>query len=148
MKRNIFIKKLNDNAIMPDYAHVKDAGFDLYSCEDTTIQPNKWKVVHTGLQIKLPKGTEGQVRTKSGVAFHNGVIVLNSPGTIDENYEGEIGIILMNMNDVEFVIKQGQKVAQMVINDVVYCNIKEVSEIKSSSERGKGGFGSSGLTKK
>lgn len=146
--RKIYIKKLREEATLPDYAHIGDAGFDLYSAEDVIVPTGKWKLVQTGLQIRFPRGTEGQIRTKSGVALKNGVFVLNSPATIDENYEGEIGIILMNLSDTDFVVKRGQKVAQMVINEVVYCDIRETQNIKPRGQRGNGGFGSSGLTKK
>lgn len=146
--KKIYIKKLREEAILPDYAHVGDAGFDLYSAEDIIVPAGKWKLVQTGLQIQLPRGTEGQVRTKSGVALKKGVFVLNSPGTVDENYEGEVGVIMMNLAETDFEIKRGQKIAQMIVNEVVYCDIRETKDIKSKSQRGGGGFGSSGLIKK
>lgn len=145
MKIVKFIKS-NPDAIIPDYAHVGDAGMDLYSCEDVTIEPMEWKKVSTGLIMELPKNTEGQVRTKSGIAFNYGVFVLNTPGTVDENYRGEVGVVLFNLNKTSFVIKKGQKIAQLVINEICYCKTKEVSTLSETS-RGRGGFGSTGLGK-
>ena len=145
MKTVKFIK-INEDAIIPDYAHEGDAGMDIYSVEDIVIEPMDWKKVNTGLIMELPKGTEGQVRTKSGIALNNGVFVLNTPGTIDENYRGEVGVILYNLNKTPFVIKKGQKIAQLVINEVCYCKTKQVTSLSSTS-RGEGGFGSTGLGK-
>lgn len=145
MKTLNFIK-LNPDAIIPDYAHSGDAGMDLYSIEDITIEPMTWKKVGTGLCVELPKNTEGQVRTKSGIAFNYGVFVLNTPGTVDENYRGEIGVVLFNLNKEPFVIKKGQKIAQLVINEILYCETKEVEKMTTSS-RGEKGFGSTGLGK-
>ena len=142
MKTVKFIK-INEDAIIPDYAHEGDAGMDIYSVEDIVIEPMDWKKVNTGLIMELPKGTEGQVRTKSGIALNNGVFVLNTPGTIDENYRGEVGVILYNLNKTPFVIKKGQKIAQLVINEVCYCKTKQVAFLSSTS-RGEGGFGSTG----
>ncbi|MBQ7884576.1 MAG: dUTP diphosphatase [Clostridia bacterium] len=145
MKKVVKFKKLNPDAILPDYAHAGDAGMDLYSIEDTQIEPLTWKLVHTGLACELPAGTEGQVRSKSGIALKNGVFVLNSPGTVDENYRGEIGVVLYNLNTKEpFVIKKGQKIAQYVIANVEYVNTVLVEEL-DSTDRGEGGFGSTGL---
>ena len=147
MKKVVKFKKLVEDAIIPDYAHDGDAGMDLYSVCDEVIEPFTWKLVKTGLSCELPEGTEAQVRSKSGIAFKNGVFVLNSPGTVDENYRGEIGVILYNLNAKEnFVIKKGQKIAQLVIANVEYVETMEVSEI-SDSNRGEGGFGSTGLGK-
>lgn len=145
MKKVVKFKKLNPDAILPDYAHVGDAGMDLYSVEDLTIEPLTWKLVKTGLACELPCGTEGQVRSKSGIALKNGVFVLNTPGTVDENYRGEIGVILYNLNTKEpFVIKKGQKIAQYVIANVEYVDTIEV-ETLDETDRGNGGFGSTGL---
>ena len=148
MKTVKFVK-LNDDAIIPDYAYEGDAGMDIYSAEETTIKPMEWKVVKTGLVMLLPKGTEGQVRTKSGIAAKNGVFVLNTPGTIDENYRGELGVILYNLSKTDFEIKKGQKIAQLVINEICYCKTKQAESVEEfgSTSRGEGGFGSTGLGK-
>lgn len=147
MKKIVKFKKLNPDAVIPDYAHVGDAGMDLYSIQDDIIEPLTWKLIPTGLACELPEGTEGQVRSKSGIALKNGVFVLNTPGTVDENYRGEIGVVLYNLNTKEpFVIKKGQKIAQYVINAIEYVDTLEVEELDETS-RGEGGFGSTGLGK-
>lgn len=144
MKEVIKFKKLNSEAIIPNYAHIEDAGMDIYSNEEVLIPARSWGLVKTGISMELPKGYEAQVRSKSGLSLKNGIIVLNSPGTIDENYRGEIGIILMNVSTVDYKVEKSQKVAQMVINKVEHFEVIEVSEISSSS-RGDGAFGSTGL---
>ena len=147
MKKVVKLKKLNKDAIIPDYAHKGDAGMDLYSIQDDIIEPLTWKLIPTGLACELPEGTEGQVRSKSGIALKNGVFVLNTPGTVDENYRGEIGVVLYNLNTKEpFVIKKGQKIAQYVINAIEYVDTIEVEQL-DSTDRGEGGFGSTGLGK-
>lgn len=147
MKKIVKFKKLNKDAIIPDYAHAGDAGMDLYSIQDDVIEPFSWKLIPTGLACELPEGTEGQVRSKSGIALKNGVFVLNTPGTVDENYRGEIGVVLYNLNAKEpFVIKKGQKIAQYVINSIEYVDTIEVEQLDTTS-RGEGGFGSTGLGK-
>ena len=148
MKKVVKFKRLVEDAIIPDYAHDGDAGMDLYAIKDDVIEPFSWKLIPTGLSVELPEATELQVRSKSGIAFKNGVFVLNSPGTVDENYRGEIGVILYNLNSKEsFVIKKGQKIAQAVIANVEYVETVEVEEILENTSRGCGGFGSSGLEK-
>ena len=137
------IKKLNEDAIIPFYAHPGDAGLDLFSVEEVTIEPGKRKLVATGISIELPKNTEAQVRPRSGLALKYGVTVLNSPGTIDEGYRGEIKVILINHGEEAFKINKGDKIAQMVIMPVLTVGIEEV-EILNDSERGEGGFGSTG----
>ena len=140
------IKKLSEDAIIPFYAHPGDAGLDLFSVEEVTIEPGKRKLVATGISIELPKNTEAQVRPRSGLALKYGVTVLNSPGTIDEGYRGEIGIILINFSKEEFKIEKGMKIAQMVIKPILDLEVEEVYELTETS-RGQGGFGSSGLKK-
>ena len=146
MKTVKFVK-LNPDAIIPDYAHEGDAGMDLYSAIDTIIEPMEWKLVGTGLAMLLPPNTEGQVRTKSGIALKNGVFVLNTPGTVDENYRGEVGVILYNLSKTPFEIKKGQKIAQLVINEICYVKTEQVQTLEELGEtsRGQGGFGSTGL---
>ena len=146
MKKVVKFKKLVEDAIMPDYAHVGDAGMDIYAICDDTIAPFCWKLIKTGLAVELPKGTEMQIRSKSGIALKNGVFVLNSPGTIDENYRGEIGVILYNLNsNAPFEVKKGQKIAQAVIANVEYVETVEIEEISLNTSRGNCGYGSSGL---
>ena len=143
MKKTVKFEKINKDAIIPNYAHSGDAGMDLYSIVDLTILPMEWKLVPTGLKMELPPNTEAQIRSKSGIALKSGVFVLNSPGTIDENYRGEVGVILYNLSKVAYEIKKGQKIAQMVIANVEYVNAAEAQNL-SSTNRGEGGFGSTG----
>ena len=137
------IKKIDDNAIIPNYAHEGDAGLDLYAVKELFLNPGERGLVHTGIQIELPKNTEAQIRPRSGLALKNGITTLNSPGTIDEGYRGEIGVILINHSNEVFKVEQGMKIAQMVIKPVFQVNIIETSEL-SDSERSEKGFGSSG----
>lgn len=127
----------------PRHTHPGDAGMDLFSCIDTVIEPGKVALVGTGLSIELPPNTEAQVRPKSGLALKNNVTVLNTPGTIDEGYRGEVGVILINHGSAPFAIQKGMKIAQMVIKPVIRVEITEVDTL-GDSRRGEGGFGSTG----
>jgi len=137
------IKKIHDKATIPSYAHEGDAGLDLYAVNELILKPGDRGLVHTGIQIELPKNTEAQIRPRSGLALKNGITTLNSPGTIDEGYRGEIGVILINHSNEEFKVEQGMKIAQMVIKPVFKVDIIETLEL-SDSERSEKGFGSSG----
>lgn len=137
------IKKLVPEATIPHYAHPGDAGLDLFSVEDAEIAPGESKMIKTGISIELPKGTEAQVRPRSGLALKHAVTVLNAPGTIDEGYRGEVCVILINHGKQTFVIGKAMKIAQMVINPVLTVDVKEVAEL-SGTQRGAGGFGSTG----
>lgn len=110
--------KLSEDAIIPQYQSSKAAGLDLHSIEAATLQPGKYVLVATGLSIDLPENTEGQVRSRSGLAAKHGVQVLNSPGTIDEDYKGEIKVILYNASDSVFTVQKGDRIAQLVIAPV------------------------------
>ncbi len=138
------VKKLSETAVVPFYAHKGDAGMDLFSDEDVTIGPGEIKLVKTGIAIALPEGHEAQVRPKSGLALKHGITVLNTPGTIDEGYRGEIGVILINHSKESFVVRQGTKIAQMVIKKAEQAQLKEADEL-DKTERNDGGFGSTGL---
>lgn len=137
-------KKINPEAILPAYAHPGDAGLDVRSIEDLTLQPGARALVKTGLVMELPPDAEAQVRPRSGLALKFGVTVLNTPGTIDAGYRGEVGVILINHGDAPFEIRKGDRIAQIVIATVVHAGIVEVAEV-DSSERGAGGFGSTGM---
>lgn len=137
------IVKLDHDAIVPKYAHEGDAGLDLFSNIDEVIKPHESKLIQTGIAIELPPLTEAQIRPRSGLALKNQITVLNSPGTIDSGYRGEIGVILINHSDSDFFIKKGMKIAQMVITDYISADVKEVSDIDKTT-RGTGGFGSTG----
>ncbi|ERT09427.1 dUTP diphosphatase family protein [Lyngbya aestuarii BL J] len=138
------ILKLDQAAIVPKYAHPNDAGLDLYSLEEQEILPGESKLIHTGISIELSPGTEAQVRPRSGLALKHQITVLNTPGTIDADYRGEIGVILINHGKTTFNINQGMKIAQLVIAPVIHAEIEEVEQL-SSTVRGEGGFGSSGV---
>ena len=137
-------RKVHPDAVLPSYAHPSDAGMDVRSVEDLTLAPGKRALVNTGLVMLLPPLYEAQVRPRSGLALKNGVTVLNSPGTIDSGYRGEVGVILINLGDVDFTVRKGDKVAQLVIAPVTQPDVVEVSEI-DETDRGAGGFGSTGV---
>lgn len=138
------VKRINEEAKMPEYAHAGDAGLDLFSVDDLRILPGESKLIKTGIQIELPKGTEAQIRPRSGLALKNQITVLNTPGTIDEGYRGEIGVILINHGKQEFHVEKGMKIAQMVVKPVFTVTIKEIEELTDTT-RGEGGFGSTGI---
>lgn len=138
------VKKLNEDAIIPNFAHKGDAGMDLYSIEKVIIPKNETRLIKTGISIELPHMTEAQVRPRSGIALKHSITVLNSPGTIDEGYRGEIGVILINHGKEDFVVEKHMKIAQMVIKPIYEIHIEEVKDL-SDTERGNGGFGSTGM---
>lgn len=129
----------------PFYATVNSAGVDLKAniVEPIVLQPLQRAVVPTGLKIALPEGTEAQVRPRSGLAAKHGVTVLNSPGTIDADYRGEVGVILVNLSDKAFTVNPGERIAQMVVARYERVEWEEVEQL-DSTERGEGGFGSTG----
>ena len=136
-------KRIHPDAVLPAYAHPSDAGMDVRSVEELVIPAGKRALVHTGLVVLLPPLYEAQVRPRSGLALKFGVTVLNTPGTIDSGYRGEIGVILANFGDADFIVKMGDKIAQLVIAPVTQPEVCEVSEI-DETDRGAGGFGSTG----
>jgi dUTP pyrophosphatase len=146
-KVKLLIKKINDDAIIPKFAYETDSGFDLHSISDYTIQPLSRCLISTGLVFDIPENHEIQIRSKSGLAINQGLFVLNSPGTVDQGYTGEIKVILFNTNNEEFTIKKGMKVAQAVLCPVVcgkWLNIETVSDIENKDRDSKG-FGSTGI---
>ena len=136
-------KRIHPDAVLPAYAHPSDAGMDVRSVEELVIPAGKRALVHTGLVVLLSPLYEAQVRPRSGLALKFGVTVLNTPGTIDSGYRGEIGVILANFGDADFIVKKGDKIAQLVIAPVTQPEVCEVSEI-DETDRGAGGFGSTG----
>lgn len=137
-------RKTDPSATLPSYAHPGDAGMDLCSVEELVIPRGERRLVRTGLAMRLPPGYEAQVRPRSGLALKKGVTVLNSPGTIDEGYRGEIGVILVNLGNEPFGVCKGDRIAQMVVAPCARAEIALVSEL-DSTERGAGGFGSTGV---
>lgn len=140
----LLVEKINQKAIIPFQAHEGDAGMDLFSVEEVVLKPMERKLIHTGIKIQLPKNTEAQIRPRSGLALKNGITVLNTPGTIDEGYRGEIGIILINLGTEEFKVEEGMKIAQMVIKPTLTLDVEEVVKLTETT-RGEGGFGSTGV---
>lgn len=138
------VKKINEEAKLPEYAHESDAGMDLFSVEEKIIGPGETALIKTGIIIELPPDTEAQVRPRSGLALKNSITVLNTPGTIDEGYRGEIGVILINHSKIPFKVEKQMKIAQMVIKPIIKVSIKEVREVASSDRNGSG-FGSTGM---
>jgi len=132
--------------VLPSYETLASAGMDLRANlnESITLKPLERTIVKTGLFIALPIGTEAQVRPRSGLAAKKGITVLNSPGTVDADYRGEIGVILVNLSNDDFVINDGERIAQLVIAKHERANWKEV-EVLNKTERGSGGFGSTGV---
>lgn len=136
-------KRIHPDAVLPAYAHPSDAGMDIRSVADMTVPARGRALVPTGLVVLLPPLYEAQVRPRSGLALKHGITVLNTPGTIDSGYRGEIGVILFNSSDVDFQVKKGDRVAQVVISPVTQPVIEEAQEI-DETDRGAGGFGSTG----
>ncbi|MBU3207242.1 dUTP diphosphatase [Clostridium algidicarnis] len=143
---NLKVKLIHKEARLPVSAHKGDAGLDLFSVEEMEIKPGESKLIHTGIIIELPENTEAQIRPRSGLALKNGITVLNTPGTIDEGYRGEIAIILINHGKETFKVEKAMKIAQMVIKPTILVKVEEVTELTTESERGQCGFGSSGLS--
>lgn len=138
------VKRIHKDAVIPKYAHKGDAGMDLYSIENKLIEPGDTALLKTGLKLELPKNTEAQVRPRSGLALNNSITVLNSPGTVDEGYRGEICVILINHGKKPFMVEKHMRIAQMVIKPVLRVDIEE-ADVLADSERESNGFGSSGL---
>ncbi|WAM37471.1 dUTP diphosphatase [Caldicellulosiruptor acetigenus] len=132
---------------LPTYISSGAAGMDLFACveEEEIINPGEIKLIRTGLYIELPEGYEAQVRPRSGLALKHGITVLNSPGTIDSDYRGEIGVILINLGKEPFVVKRGDRIAQMVISRFERVEKIEETEELSTTSRADRGFGSSGV---
>lgn len=157
---NVGWKKLHSDAIMPTYGSDQAAGADLYAVtypEDypspvthsgdlaLPIEPGERRLIRTGIAIELPKGTEAQVRPRSGLALKHGITVLNSPGTIDADYRGEICVILFNSSKRTFFVNPGDRIAQLVIAPVLSARFLAIGGVLSETTRGEGGFGSTGV---
>jgi len=131
---------------LPQYATAQSAGMDLRANLDApvTLKPLERRLIPTGLHIALPVGYEAQVRPRSGLALKKGITVLNTPGTIDADYRGEIGVVLINLSQDEFVVEDGERIAQMIIARHEQGNFEEV-EVLDETERGEGGYGHTGV---
>lgn len=139
---NIIKIKIGAEAI-PTYATEGSAGADIKSMENFELAPGERKLVSTGLFMEIPEGYEIQIRPRSGLAYKEGITVLNSPGTIDSDYRNEVKILLINLDDEYHYISKGERIAQMILSPVIQASFELVEEL-SKTERGKGGFGSTG----
>lgn len=130
----------------PKYAHPGDSGMDVKAVikEPITLGPLERHIFPTGLKVIIPEGYEIQVRTRSGMAAKRGLAVLNSPGTIDQNFRGEIGVILVNLSNEEQVVEPGERIAQLVVARVEKAEITEIEKVPDTTNRGEGAYGSSG----
>ena len=138
------VLRTDPEAQLPAYAHPGDAGMDVRSIENVTLAPGARALVRTGLVLELPPDAEAQVRPRSGLALKHGITVLNTPGTIDAGYRGEVGVILINLGTEPFAVEKGMKIAQLVVAPVTQADIVEVSAV-DATDRGVGGFGSTGV---
>ena len=141
---SIKVVRLDKRAVLPSYAHPGDAGLDLCAIAPHIIAPGESALIPTGIAIELPPHTEAQVRPRSGLALKHAITVLNTPGTIDEGYRGEIAVILINHGKKNFQVEPGMRIAQMVVAPVHPVVVKPAEQL-SDTARGDGGFGSTGL---
>jgi len=144
LDREIKIKLLNGNATLPKRATEFSSGFDLFSSENTILKSGEYKAISTSIAISMPNNIEGQIRPRSGLALKYGITLLNSPGTIDPDYRGEIKVILINHSDNDFIIEKGMRIAQIIFTPLIVPDISIVDELPET-DRGVGGFGSTGL---
>jgi dUTP pyrophosphatase len=145
----VSVKRLphNEDLPLPSYESLSAAGMDLPAAisEDVVLQPGERQLIETGLSIALPLGYEAQIRPRSGLAARNGVTVLNTPGTVDADYRGEVKVILVNLGQEPFTVTRGMRIAQMVIAPVVQAMMEQVDDLPET-ERGAAGFGSTGTS--
>ncbi len=140
---DVALRRLRDDAILPNQAYDGDAGLDLAACDSVTLAPGARAVVATGIAVEIPKGYAGFVQPRSGLASQHGIGVVNSPGLIDSGYRGEIHVVLLNTDLTDsFTVEPGMRIAQLVIAPVATVRLVEVDEL-ATSERGARGFGSS-----
>jgi len=139
----IKIKRLRENAILPKKAYEHDAAFDLHAAEDVMLKPGERKPVKTGLAVEMPQNYHAEIRPRSGLAAKHGVTIINTPGTVDSGYRGELMVILINHGNEEFLVRTGERIAQILFSKVDPITFTEVDEL-ADTERGEKGFGSSG----
>jgi dUTP pyrophosphatase len=145
--KTLKVELIDNDAKFPEYASPRDSGFDLFSTEEVRLQPFGRALVPTGIKLSIPDEFEIQVRPKSGLAINQGLTVLNTPGTVDSGYNGEIKVIIFNTNNISVSIPKGTKIAQAVLSPVVngkYVNLVQVNKV-NDGDRGDNGFGSTGL---
>ena len=141
----ILVKKFDKDIKLPVYKTTGSSGMDLVACikSKINIKPGKTAVISTGIAVAIPRNYEIQIRPRSGLAAKKGISVLNTPGTVDSDYRGEIKIILINLGEKKFVVNSGDRIAQMVVSPVIKAKLKETKKLPNT-KRGKGGFGSTG----
>lgn len=147
--KNLGVELIHSDAVFPSYAYPSDSGFDLYSVSEIRLQPFGRALIPTGIKLEIPEGYEIQVRPKSGLALNQGLTVLNTPGTVDSGYNGEIKVIVFNTNNEPVTIAKGMKIAQAVLCPVMcgtYVNFTPIDKIEDK-DRGDNGFGSTGINK-
>ena len=147
MQSNVIIKcHCKNSKYLPFYATKDSAGADIFADidSDEILKPGERKVITSGLKVEIPTGYEAQIRPRSGLALKNGITILNTPGTIDSDYRGEIKVIMINLGTEDFIIKQGDRIAQMIIAPVTKAEFKLELNL-NNTERGEGGFGSTGF---
>lgn len=142
---DIGIELMTETAKLPVYSTEEAAGADLCSAEAVMILPGEYRVIRTGLRMDIPKGYHVEIRSRSGLAAKHGVFVLNSPGTVDSDYTGEVGVILCNVSQKPFIIAIGDRIAQMVVIKHETVKFSHVGHVEKETERGAGGFGHTGV---
>ena len=140
-KIRVKIQKINEDAVIPTYAHSSDAGADVSSVEEVTLAGGETKIIKIGLKVAIPKGYEIQIRPRSGLSSKTPLRIANSPATVDSGYRGEVGVIIWNSGTEPYIIKKGDKIAQMLIAPTPMI-VWEEAEVKGDTDRGTGGFGS------
>jgi len=144
----IYIKRLKkDHPVsLPQYMTEGSSGMDLYASlnQEVTLEPGERKLIPTGISVAIPKGFEGQIRPRSGLAIQKGIGIVNGPGTIDADYRGEIGVLLINFGEKSFRIRNGDRIAQMIISQVYRVTLEEVDDLPPTQRQG-GGFGHTGI---
>lgn len=144
MSCEIRVHRLSADVPLPAYAHPGDAGLDLAAAETVVLGQGERRAVATGLRVAIPDGYVGLVHPRSGLALRDGLTVANAPGTIDAGYRGELKVILVNLGDREVAVERGDRIAQLVVQEVVHARIVEVDDL-DATPRGEGGFGSTGV---
>ena len=144
----IYFKRLRGNppVSVPQYMTEGASGMDLFACLEkaVTLEPGERRLIPTGISVAIPEGFEGQIRPRSGLAIQKGIGIVNGPGTIDSDYRGEIGILLINFGKESFTIRNGERIAQMVISQVFRASLEEIDDLPATERQG-GGFGHTGM---
>lgn len=143
MSLQLFVQRLDPEVALPRYAHEGDAGLDLAAAETVTLRPGQRHAVSTGLALAIPQGWVGLIHPRSGLARRHGITVANAPGTIDAGYRGEVVVLLVNLGQEEVTLHRGDRIAQLLLQQVGYADVIEVPTLEETA-RGAGGFGSTG----